>query len=284
MIEKHVTDDRSRNGPDHPFAMTIAELATMVRGIRAMEAALGDGKKRVMPSEKQTVIIQRRGMYAVKDIAKGETIRRGAIRLFAAGGRFAAAADRAKSSAPRRGAPSRPGDRFGITMSSASRVVAVIPAFNEAKTIAAVVTDLRAHVADVIVVDDHSADATGEEAKRAGAIVVRNAANLGYDGSLNAGFAEAACRGAGIILTFDADGEHDAGGCAAAHRADCARSRRYRRRPAAAHGRLRGKAIRPLHAAGATASPIRCAGSRLIAAAFTMPSASSIPSNPSAPN
>jgi glycosyltransferase involved in cell wall biosynthesis len=94
-------------------------------------------------------------------------------------------------------------------MSSASRVVAVIPAFNEAKTIAAVVTDLRAYVADVVVVDDHSADATGEEAKRAGAIVVRNAANLGYDGSLNAGFAEAACRGAGIILTFDADREHD---------------------------------------------------------------------------
>jgi glycosyltransferase involved in cell wall biosynthesis len=94
-------------------------------------------------------------------------------------------------------------------MSSASRVIAVIPAFNEAKTIAAVVAGVRAHVADVIVVDDHSADATSEEAKRAGAIVLRNATNLGYDGSLNAGFAEAAQRGAGIILTFDADGEHD---------------------------------------------------------------------------
>jgi glycosyltransferase involved in cell wall biosynthesis len=94
-------------------------------------------------------------------------------------------------------------------MSSASRVIAVIPAFNEAKTIAAVVAGVRAHVDDVIVVDDHSADATAEAAKRAGAIVVRNAANLGYDGSLNAGFAEAARRGAGILLTFDADGEHD---------------------------------------------------------------------------
>jgi len=94
-------------------------------------------------------------------------------------------------------------------MSSASRVVAVIPAFNEAKTIAAVVAGVRGHVDDVIVVDDHSADVTGEAAKRAGAIVLRNAANLGYDGSLNAGFAEAARRGAGIILTFDADGEHD---------------------------------------------------------------------------
>ena len=94
-------------------------------------------------------------------------------------------------------------------MSSASRVVAVIPAFNEAKTIATVVAGVRTRVDDVIVVDDHSGDMTGEEAKRAGAIVVRNAANLGYDGSLNAGFAEAARRGAGIVLTFDADGEHD---------------------------------------------------------------------------
>jgi glycosyltransferase involved in cell wall biosynthesis len=94
-------------------------------------------------------------------------------------------------------------------MSSASRVVAVIPAFNESKTIAAVVAGVRAHVDDVVVVDDHSADTTGEEAKGAGAIVVRNAVNLGYDGSLNAGFAEAARRGAGIVLTFDADGEHD---------------------------------------------------------------------------
>jgi glycosyltransferase involved in cell wall biosynthesis len=94
-------------------------------------------------------------------------------------------------------------------MSSASRVIAVIPAFNEAKTIAAVVAGVRAHVADVIVVDDRSTDGTAEEAKRAGAVVLRNAANLGYDGSLNAGFAEAARRGADVFLTFDADGEHD---------------------------------------------------------------------------
>src|ERR1700724_4193590 len=94
-------------------------------------------------------------------------------------------------------------------MSSASRVVAVIPAFNEASTIAAVVAGVRAHVDDVIVVDDHSADGTGEAAKRAGAIVLRNAANLGYDGSLNAGFAEAAGRGARILLNLDSDGEHD---------------------------------------------------------------------------
>lgn len=79
MIEKHVTDDRSRSGPDHPFAVTMPEFAKMISGIRAMEAALGDGKKRVMPSEKMTVVIQRRGIYAAKDISKGEAIRRDAI-------------------------------------------------------------------------------------------------------------------------------------------------------------------------------------------------------------
>ena len=79
VIEKHVTDDRSRKGPDHPFAVTMSEFSSMIQGIRAMEAALGDGQKRVMPSEKQTVIIQRRGMYAAKDISKGEKIRRDSI-------------------------------------------------------------------------------------------------------------------------------------------------------------------------------------------------------------
>ena len=94
-------------------------------------------------------------------------------------------------------------------MSSPNRVIAVIPAFNESKTIRAVVAGLRPYTSEVIVVDDHSFDATGDEAKCAGAIVLRNDINLGYDGSLNAGFSEAARRGADVILTFDADGQHD---------------------------------------------------------------------------
>ena len=79
VIEKHITDDRKRKGPDHPFALTMSELKQMIQGIRAMEAALGDGKKRVMPSEKQTVVIQRRGMYATRAIKKGEKITRDMI-------------------------------------------------------------------------------------------------------------------------------------------------------------------------------------------------------------
>lgn len=76
IIEKHFTDDRTRKGPDHPFAMEAVMFKKMVEGIRALEKALGDGKKMVMPSEKDTVVIQRRGIYAVRDINSGESITR----------------------------------------------------------------------------------------------------------------------------------------------------------------------------------------------------------------
>jgi glycosyltransferase involved in cell wall biosynthesis len=95
-------------------------------------------------------------------------------------------------------------------MCSDNRVIAVIPAFNEAKTIATVIRGLKPRVSEVIVVDDHSSDTTGDEARQAGAVVLRNSSNLGYDGSLNAGFNKAAHSGADVIVTFDADGQHDA--------------------------------------------------------------------------
>lgn len=76
LIEKHFTDDRTRKGPDHPFAMEAKDFRRMVQGIRALEAALGDGNKRVMPSESETVVIQRRGAYAVRDLAAGSTLTR----------------------------------------------------------------------------------------------------------------------------------------------------------------------------------------------------------------
>lgn len=88
------------------------------------------------------------------------------------------------------------------------KVTIVIPAFNEARTIAAVVESVLRYAAEVVVVDDASKDATGEYAQRAGAVVIRHAANRGYDASLNDGFAEAVRRGADVIVTFDADGEH----------------------------------------------------------------------------
>jgi glycosyltransferase involved in cell wall biosynthesis len=88
------------------------------------------------------------------------------------------------------------------------RTAVLIPAFREAATIGPVVRAAREH-ADVIVVDDASPDETGARAAEAGAIVVRNETNLGYDGSLNRAFEKALELGFDFAITMDADGEHD---------------------------------------------------------------------------
>ena len=62
VIEKHFTDNRRRVGPDHPFAMDTESFGKMVQSIRTMEKALGNGIKQVMPSDTETVIIQRSGI------------------------------------------------------------------------------------------------------------------------------------------------------------------------------------------------------------------------------
>lgn len=90
------------------------------------------------------------------------------------------------------------------------KVIAVIPAYNEARTIGKVVNELRPHVDEIIVVDDASHDGTGGRAGEAGAIVVTHEINKGYDATINDGFRAAYDAGADIFLTFDADGEHDA--------------------------------------------------------------------------
>lgn len=89
-----------------------------------------------------------------------------------------------------------------------SRVAIVIPAFNEAATIGEVVSAAGLH-GDVIVVDDASTDSTVELAAGAGAHLVSNPTNLGYDGALGAGINEAVRLGYEAVVTLDADGEHD---------------------------------------------------------------------------
>lgn len=74
VIEKHFTDDPKRVGPDHPFAMDIVSFKKMIDAIRALEKAMGNGEKKVENSEKETVIIQRRGIYAKENIKEGEDI------------------------------------------------------------------------------------------------------------------------------------------------------------------------------------------------------------------
>ncbi len=91
-----------------------------------------------------------------------------------------------------------------------SSIALVIPAYNEAKTIASVVESTRNLVQFVIVVNDNSSDQTKEFAESSGAIVVSNSKNLGYEGAIEAGFFKAVELGAQTIITFDADGQHKA--------------------------------------------------------------------------
>lgn len=90
------------------------------------------------------------------------------------------------------------------------RVGLVIPALNEARTIGPVV-EHAARFGTPIVVDDGSVDATGAIARDAGAEVVRHDVNRGYDGAIGSGFQRASELGCEVVLTLDADGQHDPG-------------------------------------------------------------------------
>jgi glycosyltransferase involved in cell wall biosynthesis len=89
------------------------------------------------------------------------------------------------------------------------RAAIVIPAFNEADSIANVVAAVAAYGTPVVV-DDGSDDDTGARAAAAGAVVVRHDRNGGYDKALASGFAKADEIGADVIVTTDADGQLNA--------------------------------------------------------------------------
>ncbi len=84
----------------------------------------------------------------------------------------------------------------------------VIPAYNEAPTIGAVVRDLLPGWPRVVVVDDGSTDRTADTAARAGAEVVRHAVNRGQGAALQTGFDYCLAAGARFLVTFDGDGQH----------------------------------------------------------------------------
>ncbi len=74
IIEKHITFDRNLPGPDHPYAMEVDEFARMVREIRDLETALGDGVKAPSAHEREMRVVARRSIYANADIKKGAVI------------------------------------------------------------------------------------------------------------------------------------------------------------------------------------------------------------------
>ncbi|HEY4254409.1 MAG TPA: glycosyltransferase family 2 protein [Roseomonas sp.] len=91
-------------------------------------------------------------------------------------------------------------------------IAIVIPAYQEAATIAGIVTAVRAAMPGVplLVVDDGSTDGTGAAAAAAGAQVLRPGANAGKGAALRAGMRAALADGAAWVLTMDADGQHQA--------------------------------------------------------------------------
>ena len=93
--------------------------------------------------------------------------------------------------------------------SSSVMIVAVIPAFNEATRIASVVNDARKHVDRVIVVDDGSTDGTADAARAVGALVVRHPENSGAGAATMTGIEAARALGATVVVTLDADEQHD---------------------------------------------------------------------------
>lgn len=74
MIEKHFTLDKTMSGPDHRASLDPEELSAMIRAVRNVEAALGDGLKKVSDSERPNIEVARKSIVASRHIAKGEVL------------------------------------------------------------------------------------------------------------------------------------------------------------------------------------------------------------------
>ena len=89
-----------------------------------------------------------------------------------------------------------------------SKIAIGLPAFNEEKNIASIITQLKKKYTLIIVCDDGSSDLTSEIAKEMGAIVVRHNTNLGYGAAIRSLFLKANELNCDILVTFDSDGQH----------------------------------------------------------------------------
>lgn len=71
IVEKHFTLDNASIGPDHYFSLNPETWSAMISDARRLELSLGDGKKKVEDNERETIIVQRRGLYASEDLTPG---------------------------------------------------------------------------------------------------------------------------------------------------------------------------------------------------------------------
>ncbi len=88
------------------------------------------------------------------------------------------------------------------------KILLIMPAYNEEKTIAPLILEAEKYVDEILVVDDGSKDHTAEIAQRMGATVIKHPENMGYGAALITGFKYALKTGADIAVTMDADGQH----------------------------------------------------------------------------
>tara|TARA_Y100000996_G_scaffold361535_1_gene304457 strand:- start:255 stop:1136 length:882 start_codon:yes stop_codon:yes gene_type:complete len=88
------------------------------------------------------------------------------------------------------------------------KIVIGIPAYNEEKNIAKIITQLRKYSDEIIVCDDGSSDMTSEISRELGVILVKHEKNLGYGAAIKTIFQKAKEIDSDILVTFDADGQH----------------------------------------------------------------------------
>ena len=89
------------------------------------------------------------------------------------------------------------------------KIFIVIAAYNEAESIGNVIRDLKkGHHTNIVVVDDGSKDNTSSIAKKAKAIVLKHSLNRGQGAALRTGIDYSVKKGADVVVTFDADGQH----------------------------------------------------------------------------
>jgi len=88
------------------------------------------------------------------------------------------------------------------------KVTIGIPAYNEEKNIAGVISKLKKFADTIIVCDDGSNDLTGDISKQLGAVVITHSKNKGYGAAINSLFLKAKEIQSDVFVTFDADGQH----------------------------------------------------------------------------